>query len=431
MTHFDTIVMGGGIGGLAVAAMLGRAGQRVLLLERAGVLGGRADTTEVEGGYLLNLGGHALYRTGHGARVLGALGVRVRGGRPSRGPRPQGLWQGEAVALPVGAGAAFGAEGWSWGDRWEVGRGVAAAVATGGRGQEGLPLARWIDARFERPRARALFEALARVSTYANAPERSSAGATLAQVRQALVGDVLYLDGGWRTIVRGLEEAARGAGVEIRLGAAARRLEGEGRRWSVAWDEGEGSAEAAVLAGPPSMARGLLGAGRLGAALDGLVPIQAACLDVALDGLPRPEGGLLLGLDAPLYASVHSGAAALAPEGGGVIHAMKYLAPGEVTEPGADIEALESLLDVAQPGWRGRVVHRRALPRMTVAGAHALAERGGLAGRPSVEIEGIEGVFLVGDWVGDRGMLADASLASAERAAEAILARSRAVCRVA
>ena len=58
----------------------------------------------------------------------------------------------------------------------------------------------------------------------------------------------------------------------------------------------------------------------------------------------------------------------------------------------------------------------RFLHRMVVA--HALPRPGsGLAGRPPVEVASHPGVFVAGDWVGPEGMLADASLASAERAA--------------
>ena len=42
------------------------------------------------------------------------------------------------------------------------------------------------------------------------------------------------------------------------------------------------------------------------------------------------------------------------------------------------------------------------------------------AGRPGVEVPGVRGLCLAGDWIGSEGMLADAALASAKRAAEVI-----------
>jgi glycine/D-amino acid oxidase-like deaminating enzyme len=63
----DTIVIGGGIAGLAAAAYLGRAGRRVLVLEKAAALGGRAVTQDHDG-FRFNLGTHAFLRWGGAAR---------------------------------------------------------------------------------------------------------------------------------------------------------------------------------------------------------------------------------------------------------------------------------------------------------------------------------------------------------------------------
>jgi len=75
------------------------------------------------------------------------------------------------------------------------------------------------------------------------------------------------------------------------------------------------------------------------------------------------------------------------------------------------------LADAVQPGWRTTLVFRRFAPEMVVS--HALPTP---AGRPGIDAAGIESLYLAGDWVGVRGMLADAALSSAEEAAERILA---------
>ncbi|MCH1492815.1 MAG: NAD(P)/FAD-dependent oxidoreductase [Luminiphilus sp.] len=51
MTRFDTLVIGAGHNGLTTAAYLARAGQRVCVLERRGVVGGAAVTEEFHPGY--------------------------------------------------------------------------------------------------------------------------------------------------------------------------------------------------------------------------------------------------------------------------------------------------------------------------------------------------------------------------------------------
>jgi phytoene dehydrogenase-like protein len=122
-----------------------------------------------------------------------------------------------------------------------------------------------------------------------------------------------------------------------------------------------------------------------------------------------------------LYFSVHSAVANLAPAGGAVIHAAKHLNPTARTEPKADERELEEVLDLMQPGWREVVVERRFLPSMTVAHAVTTATAGGRAGRPGPAVPRVRNLYVVGDWVGPEGLLADASLASAKQAADLVM----------
>jgi phytoene dehydrogenase-like protein len=111
--------------------------------------------------------------------------------------------------------------------------------------------------------------------------------------------------------------------------------------------------------------------------------------------------------------------ARLAPAGGAVVHAMHYLGP----EEHADVAELEAFVDRAVPGWRDHAVHRRFLPALHAASAVALAERP----RPGVALR--PGIWAAGDWVGDEGLIAEASAASAAQAAAdiaATLGRARA-----
>jgi phytoene dehydrogenase-like protein len=150
------------------------------------------------------------------------------------------------------------------------------------------------------------------------------------------------------------------------------------------------------------------------------LPITAACLDLGLRRLPRPAVGVAFGIDQPLYFSVHSVNARLAPEGCALAHVAKYQGPGP-SDPEAELAELEAWMDLLQPGWREVVVERRFLPRMTVSNAVVTATAGGPSGRPGPEVPGLPGLYVAGDWVGPAGMLADASLASARLASERIL----------
>ena len=53
----DTVVIGAGHNGLVTAAYLARAGQRVLVLEQRGVVGGAAATEEIFPGFRVDTAG--------------------------------------------------------------------------------------------------------------------------------------------------------------------------------------------------------------------------------------------------------------------------------------------------------------------------------------------------------------------------------------
>jgi len=79
-------------------------------------------------------------------------------------------------------------------------------------------VAEWLLAHVRHPEVRQLFQALFRLSSYTNDPEHQSAGAALRQLQLALEANVIYIDGGWQTLVNGLRDAAEAAGVRIETG---------------------------------------------------------------------------------------------------------------------------------------------------------------------------------------------------------------------
>ena len=255
--------------------------------------------------------------------------------------------------------------------------------------------------------ADALLRMLTRVATYSHAPSIAAADMVVRQLQLALGPGVRYLHGGWQTMVSALAD-----GVDVRR-VAATAVGRDGRDVVVATGEGRFVATAAVVAvASPVQAATLVGSGPFQVG----PPVEAACLDLATS--QRAARGLLFGVDEPLYCSDHGAVARLAPAGGSVVHAARYLAPGEQHEPAATRAQLEAHARAAgvEPH---HVVEARYLHRMTVAGALAVAEHGGLRGRPGIDAAGEHGVFLAGDWVGSEGHLLDASLASAEAAARA------------
>ena len=350
-------VVGGGLAGLASAICLARRGCRVRLLEHSSHLGGRA-ITSAEKGFLLNLGPHALYRSGHAYRMLSEWGIAPRGTRPDAGPRANLVQQGRLVDFPQSVQGLFLSGFLNAREKLDAANTLRKLKAQ--KRHEGNFLD-WVRCEVSTEKVAAFVSALIRVATYNNEHDKLSADAAIRQFQAATAGGVIYLDRGWQSMIDAMEAYAIQLGVHIEKNAAA--------------DVGS------VLAVPPTQVEKLTGA-----RLPATRPVRMGCLDLGLSSLPPKSSLFALGLDQPLYFSVHSHWAKIAPEGQAVVHIGKYLGGEPASAPG-DRAELEAFADIAMPGWRDRVIVDRFLPDMTVAHSAPWLDA------PRPKVDAIPGVF--------------------------------------
>lgn len=422
-TSADLLVVGGGVGGLLAAVLAARAGARVILLEGR-PLGGRA-RTDHRRGFTFNRGPRALYRGGPADRALRRLGIATRTGAKPGMARAGAIVDGVVHRFPAGPISVATTDLFTGARRRDAARALGALATQTGRLPDDLSLAAWLDGRRLAGTPRAFVEALVRVATYADAPDELPAAVGLAAAQAATRRGVQYLDGGFQSLVDALAAHARAAGVVIVERAATAVEPASGSTWQVVDADGtEHTAASVVLAvGGPAAVRRLAGDA---AALPPLGPeASVACLELGLARPPRR--GFVLGIDEPTYCSLHAPPASLAPEGGAVVHVMRYLRseatpPDGVADRGghADLRRVAALAGVEDDD----IVEERFLASMTVTGALPAASLGGRTGRAPVADEARPGLLLVGDWVGPTGLLLDAVAASAAEAARHALRRS-------
>jgi phytoene dehydrogenase-like protein len=418
----DVIVIGGGIAGLTVTTFLARAGKSVTLLEQSSnEIGGRARTSVFDGFYF-NQGPHALYLAAEGAEVLKELGIAYTGGIPQlTGLR---IRQEEKYRLLAsGSSASVPPESQSISEE-SFDQFFDLVNKADFMELENVSVQEWIDRNIHDADAVAMMKAIIRLTTYANDPDIQSVGSALRQIHLYTLGGVMYLDGGWQTTVDGLVTAATNAKARIVRGKKATNVQRSNSGWQVTLsDHSQISAKMLVIAAGPRDAYALFHDGErpevLSKAVKEAKPVHLACLDVALSSLPQKDVLFALGIDSPLYYSVHSASAKLAPENGALIHVAKYLGASIQSKPKEDGKELEELLDLLQPGWRQVVVKKRPLPNMVLSNALVTAANGGLSGRPDPKIE--DSLYIVGDWVGSEGLLSSTSFASAKQVAQLIL----------
>ena len=386
----DVHVVGGGLGGLAAAALVARAGRTVTVHEGRGRLGGRG-TTDWKNGFGFNQGPHALYLAGEANRVLRSIGIRPAG----RSPNTKGalMADGDDIGLaPGGPISLLRSPLLGWSDRVSLGSVFGRLGRLDPAALASVTVREWVDRLSTRARVREILHTVIRLATYTNAPDELSAEVALMQVQMALGDGVIYLDGGWAQLVDAL--AALPGIRHVR-------------------DDSVGElpdAPAVIVAtGGPRAAAKLTGTSyEVGPSAD------VSVLDVSLEQPPRHD--VVLGIDPPMYLSNHGFPDTMTPAGGFSLSVAEYL----TTETAPDRERLHIFLRHAGVEPQS-ILTERYLHRMTAVSSIATAQAGGLRGRHDGVVPDRAGVYVVGDWVGSRGHLLDAVMASAEDAAHAAL----------
>ena len=398
----DVVIIGGGVAGLTAGALLARSGNAVTLFEQSSrEIGGRARTS-IFNEFYFNQGPHALYISDVGAEILQELGIKYTGGIAVGKGTSYYIMDGKKNQMP---------SDWSRipftknnGDSYEIdGSQFFNSLAKINFSQlENVTVQEWLDQNIQDKNLAEIIKTHLRLNTYGNDPDIQSAGSSFRQIYVGNSGGVMYLDGGWQTLVDGLLTVAKNAKARIVMGGKATRLERKdsSSRWLVMLsDKTQVYAKTVVIAADPQDAYSLFIDNERPEVLSKVAkeakPVRMACLDIALSSLPDKNTLFALAVDRPLYFSVHSAIAKLAPENGALIHVGKYLGTSIEPKSREDQQELEEFLDLLQPGWREVLVKKRPLPNMVVSNAAVTAAAGALSGRPDVLIA--DNLYIVGD----------------------------------
>ncbi|MCH7811199.1 MAG: FAD-dependent oxidoreductase [Chloroflexi bacterium] len=429
--RYDVVVIGGGVAGLATAALLARSGRHVIVLERGNQLGGRA-YTYTDKGFTLNYGAHTIYRphTGLLAQVLKRLGrpaIEAPYPDPKRsywsldgrwgalGAKPQDILTTPLFPLRSRLRLLPLLLSFRYSDPAKLGD---------------LTFGEWLARRTSDATVRRFGLALATLNSYTRPAGDLSARFMLRHLQRTLfVKDYVgYMSGGWSMMYEAFASALRERGGEIATGTAASRLLIEGGR-AVAILAGDRrfEADAFVLTIPPQEAPGLAEPDSpLRQELErwhGLRDVRALCMDLGFSRRLRTDATFIFDVPYDLYFSLHSEVTPdLAPEGGQLLHAMAYLSPEEADDDWLQErrqDELERGLDRHFAGWRESVVVARRLPRARVTAVRQTPDQQGAARVPA-KAQTTANLFFAGDARDLPYNLTDISLASALQVADLV-----------
>jgi hypothetical protein len=404
----DVAVVGGGIGGLATAQMLRRAGINVGVFDAAPP-GGRARSHE-RGGFLFNLGPRALYLGGAGQVVLDRLGVRRSGGKPKISATKL-LSNSQLISAPTSPLGFFTTPALGTKGKAQIGKLMGSLPRRKPVELASLSVEGWLAGEGLGSDAAAMMRSLIRLGTYCEELDRLSADAAIVALQSSAKG-VQYLDGGWQSIV---DQLVVGLTVH-HVGVASVTSDDSTAELMLRNEQTIRARMVVVAVNSPTSAEALLGTtfSPYGPASN------VSCLTIGAAAPPTHR--IVLGLDEAVYLSTHCPPAKLANGDAAVIHLMRYQRSDDTMEPNASRAQLESLVRLAGiPD--SNVAESEYLHSMAACSAIPTAATGGMAGRVASDTSAHSNVFLVGDYVGPTGTLVDTTLSSAAVSADTIISR--------
>ncbi|MBS4202165.1 FAD-dependent oxidoreductase [Bacillus sp. FJAT-49732] len=421
MFKYDVAVVGGGLAGLTAANFLAREGKKVVVLEKSNRPGGRAMTND-KNGVLMNLGPHGLYLSGDAMTILTELGISIPGGNASKSVQIHGILNNSVQVIPTDFTSIMSSSLLSWKSKFVFGKLMLRLMKLNVNSIPEVSLKEWADAEISDPMIRHIFYSICRLTTYTNAPTLQLAKPVLKQVQRSLKGGVLYVDGGWETIIQKLKQQAIASGVDIFTNKNVTNIEHHGDYQSILCSDGTvfDVADCIVAAPPKEAMKMIKGAEQtsLHQWNENAISVTASCIDLGLKKLPTSRHQFAIGLDQALFFTNQSRAAKLSEDGTLVVSLVKYHNPIEEINVHADKKQLESVMDLLHPGWRHEVVVQQFLPKLTVSYDFPHMKR---KENPGPSIPEMSGIYIAGDWAGHEEVLADAAVASGKRAAHQIL----------
>lgn len=435
--HLHVAILGGGLGGLLTANLLlkrlpsDRADTlQLTVFEASAHLGGRARSPRLKGGgeATLNLGPHAIYVGGALHRTLEELQLPISGAAPS----PETMWldispascpEPELMRLPGSLARILCHRHMNARQKARLLRVMRMILSRRVFEGDERSTSEWLDALCAQDAfVLSLVTSLTRLTTYCADLERLPARTASSQLRAALTSGVLYLEGGWETIVEALLErlaAHPHVTIETRSKVTSiKPLARGGLAIELACQEHRPlTASHVVAALPPRTLARLTGSTALQS--DHLNPIHAACIDLLLEKNPARTHLSVHGVHKPFYYANHSAITSFNEDGAGaeVIHAAMYLRDDANPHTEEGIAQLERWLDGVAPFWREDIIASRRLPRIPVVQHLPFGETLPFLATPP------DNLYAVGDWCESPPYhLADAVATSARKASDEICA---------
>ncbi|WP_428910827.1 phytoene desaturase family protein [Niallia sp. Krafla_26] len=416
---WDVVIVGGGLAGYVAANALAKRKGSIVILEKGKDVGGRARTNRIHGQYF-NLGPHAFYKKGKAKTILEEMGIRFHGKSPKLGGvLIENQIEYSAPFTPLGF---FSTNLLNGKERMEWVKVLFKMTNMDSEKLTNQTFQQWVKQIAKSDKVQSLLYLLGRLATYCHAPEKVSAKIMVSHMK-AVMGGVLYLDGGWQSLVDQLHNRAVSSGVKVQTHTVVKQIIAEEQQIRLVLSDGKDILGKHVIytSAPnelPNMVHCLKSS-----FFTNTIPVTGSTLDVALSQLPNPKRLFAMNLSDPLYYSVHSNVAKLSDDGKSIVlHLFKYHHPDEHIDGKRVQKELHQFLEKLQPDWQKYQITSRYIPRLIVNQRFPQIGDEKQLLRSKTEIPGL---YIAGDWASPHSILAEGAVTSGLQAAQEILEKKR------
>lgn len=424
--HYDVVIVGGGLAGLASGAYLASKGKKIALLER-GALGGRAVTLKIKG-FNFNFGAHAIY--GRDTSVLSTLekelglNIEWRDFHPNKAKYDLGD---DLTAVPANIQGLFLTKVLKGLDKVKFTFEILKTMLKLETGHPHLSIQKWMEKKNISEDVREMMLGLASSNFFTREPEKIPSDVFFTYYRRIFTTNkpVAYIGGGWQALI---DEFVRV--IEQNSGTILTKTKVESvtveddRVTGVSTAEGVITADEFVFCIPPKELAKVFKETKLEHGITQYAnyePTYVVVYDVGLKKrIDVPYTYIYDKQNNVFLTDISYYDTTCVPEGGQLLQATAYLNQSEIGNKEVieqRKELIEQMYDKHFQGWREELVVPRVSTRAVVQEIKWTMTQNPMP----VYFPDYRNLFFAGDWCEGQGQLSELSFSSAYEASKLIL----------
>lgn len=425
-SHYDVVVVGGGLAGLSAAARLAHHGKKVALVER-GKLGGRAMTIKLKG-FQFNFGAHAIYARDKSYLTTMEkemnLDITWEDYQQLHSRYDMGE---ETTVIPSNFGGLLQTKLLKGADKFRFAYHIFFTTLGFEKGDPDLSIQEWIELNRISPAVREMMLNLANSNFFAGDARQIPSDVFFSYYRRIFKTNipVSFIQGGWQVLINEFKRVIHENDGDIFDKTKITDLETDGKTVQSAFAKRhQFTADEFIFAIPPEQLQKLFTDTRLNKEFRKYTdyePTYVMFYDVGLKKRIETEYTYVFDKERQIFITDISYYDLLAaPPGGQLLQAVAYLRPDQVNDTEAHeviIEKFEAFYDKHFPGWRKELVIPRASKKPVLQAIRWNMHHHGLP----THFDQMPNIYFAGDWTKAEGQLSELSFSSSYDCTQRIL----------